>query len=364
MADIQKNEDVKLSFYIVEDFASYKNLSRYDTIEKAIEAFKALPQDRFCGLGASFYRPLNGGGQFILGELDLVHRHYDKPCVLLNDVNEVGGPLWKRADVHSAIDTAIAHLNIQYQKSSLDRNLPCGRVVVPLDRYQSKELDPYFKDKLLAPSVRLRSYSAIAEAFVEGSGWLKNSAFLDKLAEHASLNYLDPDRNVYVTSLSVNCVDEKGVSHQVDITPHDYELLRAKTERELSPEKLASDLYQFAVEHDYYEAQDQNHLWEQELKAIEQDISVGHLYPYTQYLTTSLEEGFASEEDRNKAVSLLNRLSLITPREFREPILNTIVSQMTEPQKQQLNDLITRASEKQQKQTPMHNPERNEERGQ
>ena len=264
-------------------------------------------------------------------EIDHIHR-CDGKNVLVTDADRIRDSLWRESpQIQEAIDKMIAYLNVQHQYCHLFQGYPS--VIVDLERYSANGLENYFADKLLRPDgeKQCTDYgwtlnSAISEVYAQGKGWMDRKDFLKALDDSRPARPGDGAKNLFVDRLNIHYIDETGHMGQADISPRNYVLLKEKTAREIAPEKLAADLYQFACDTDPYEAADQKDIKEQELAAIQKDIASGFLYPYIKQLSDGLSEGFASGELEKEALSLMARLTVLTPKEFRKPALSAMIS--------------------------------------
>lgn len=315
MYDLRTAADNRVSFYVVDHLPTMKNLYRFDTVEEAIDKFNSLSANLYSAIGGSI------DNRF---ELDIIHRRDGKP-VLVMDTERIQNPVWREnQQVQDAIDYAIAHLNVQHQLSFMFGDQYVSSIV-DLERYSDRQLENYFQNKLLRPTNPGNLLTAINEVHVEGSGWLKLDAFLKQLAASRPKQPGKGAKANFVTRLNIGYIDETGRTGQADLSTLNFKLLQEKTAREVSPEKLAEDLFRFACDIDPYEAQDQADIAEAELAAIEKDIASGNIHPYIKKISELLEEGLPSEEDHKKALSLLSRLTVLTPREFRKTALVTMI---------------------------------------
>ena len=301
------------TFYVVDDLPTMANLYRFDTVEEAITKYMSLPENMRSAIGSSI------DGRH---EIDHIHR-CDGRHVLVTDC--VGLSPWEESpQIQEAIDTMIAYLNVQYQYRQLFGNrFPSA--IVDLERYSGVELEHYFSDKLLRPDNPENLFTAVQEVYAEGEGWMKLDDFLKKLDDSRPGRPGEGAKNVFVDRLNINYITDTGRCGQADISPRNYALLHEKTLREVSPEKLAQDLYQFAADLDPYESADQEDTKEEELALMKRDISSHSLSAYTQMVSEALKEGLPSEEDHKKALSLLSRLTVLTPPDFRKRSLATMI---------------------------------------
>ena len=240
-----KYADEKLSFYVVEnlrfqqDKSGSFNLTLFDKLEDAIKSFNEQPKEYTSALGASL-----SGGKFGIGEIDLVHRKNGEP-VQVNDFKFI--ERWNNPLVKRAIDSMNYKLGVEYESDL--RIFGDHSVLVPLQEFETKNLNSYFLDKYLnpskdaelevsrrygdlsmySPSNPIRSkhlLSAINEIHIFGVGWLPaNKVFkkLNSIDEHQS-----PER-LKVTSLNINYIDLNGRVGQADISPYDFALLKKQT---------------------------------------------------------------------------------------------------------------------------------------
>lgn len=312
--DLRTDANNLVSFYVVDHLPTMKNLYRFDTVEEAIDKFKSLSANLYSAIGGKIDR----------FELDLIHRRDGKP-VLVMDTERIQNPVWRESQqIQDAIDYAIAHLNVQHQLSFMFGDQYVSSIV-DLERYSERELENYFHNKLLRPVDPKNLLTAINEVHVEGSGWLKLDAYLKQLAASRPKQPGQGAKANFVTRLNIGYIDETGRTGQADLSTLHFKLLQEKTAREISPEKLAEDLFQFAEDVDPYEAQDQADIAEAELAAMKKDIASGNIHPYIKKISELLEEGLPSLEDHKKALGLLSRLTVLTPKEFRKPALVTMI---------------------------------------
>lgn len=305
------------TYYVVDDVPKMSNIYRYDTVEEAIEKYKSLPSHLLSAIGSSIHDR---------SEIDHIQRR-EGTSVLVMDCERMSNPIWRESpEIQDSIDKMVAYLNVHRQFSNMF-GYKYPSVAVELERYSSKELENYFGDKLLRPEKPGVLLSAIKEVCVEGEGWLKLNDFLEKLEQARPGRPGDPVKSLFVDQLNIDYIDETGRCGQADISPRNFALLQQKTVQELSPEKLAAELYQFAADLDVYNAQDQADIREAEMQSIQKNIVSGRIGPYVKFLSAALSEGFASEENHKKALSLMARLTVLTPTEFRKPALLTMIQQ-------------------------------------
>lgn len=320
--DFRTNPDDRWSYYVVDHLPTMDNIFRYDTVEEAIEKYKSLPENMKSAIGSSIHNK---------DEIDHIHR-CDGKSVLVMDSERMQDPLWRESwEIQEAIDTMIAYLNVQHQYCSLFEGYPS--CIVDLERYSGSEIENYFADKLLRPDGAKQCTdpgwtlnSAISEVFAPGKGWMNRKDFLKALNDSRPSRPGEGAKNLFVERLNINYMDEAGHMGQADISPRNFALLKEKTAMEIAPEKLAADLYAFACEVDPYDAADQADIREQELASIEKDIASGSLYPYMKQLSEGLSEGFATDPLRKEALSLMARLTVLTPKEFRKPALSAMIA--------------------------------------
>ena len=316
------------TFYVVDDLPKMSNLYRYDTVEEAIEKYKSLPDDKVKAIGSSIHN---------LHEVDHIHCR-NGHNVLVMDSERSGNSIWRESsEIQNAIDQMIAYLNVQHQLSNMFGN-PYPSVIVDLERYKEREIDPYFGNKLLRPENPENLLTAIKEVYVEDKGWMEPDPFLCMLYDSRPSRMGEAAKSNFVTRLNIDYIDDTGRCGQADISTLHFTLLQEKTVREVSPEKLAADLYQFSKDVDPYEAQDQQDIQDTELEAMRKDIASGSLHSYIKYLKEGLEEGFSSEEEHKKALSLLSRLTVLTPKEFRKPALVSMIQNAENKAKEQQRD--------------------------
>lgn len=232
-------EDEKLSFYVVENlrFRQDKkggfNLTRYDKLEDAIQAFSEMPREYTSALGGSLGS----------GEIDFVHRKNGEP-VQVNDFKFI--KCWNNPLVHRAINMINSRLGVEYES---DLQMFNKSVLIPLQGNEGQKLNSYFMDKYLRPregaekdvarkygsfdmynaSSPIRHYhlfSAVNEVFVSGKGWMKAEKFFKKLE---SINEYESPKRLKVMKLNVNYVDLNGRIGQADIEPHQFALLKKQT---------------------------------------------------------------------------------------------------------------------------------------
>lgn len=301
------------SYYVVDNLPTMANLYRFDTVEEAIEKYKSLPDTLVSAIGSSIHDAR---------EIDHIHR-CDGKNVLVTDCDHMQ-PWVGNSEIQESIDKMIAYLNVQYQYSHIfSPRYPS--VIVDLERYRGNEMDHYFDDKLLRPENPKLHTSCVKEVYVEGEGWLPRDSFLKMLENSRPGRPGEPRKNVFVDMLNIDYIDKTGRCGQADISPRNFNLLMQKTLREISPDKLAEDLYQFASDQDPFEEQDQADTKGAELHLMKQDIDTGNVSHYVKYLTAALNDGSLSEEDNKTALSLLSRLTVLTPSEFRKPALMSMI---------------------------------------
>lgn len=305
------------TYYVVDDLPKMSNIYRYDTVEEAIAKYKSLPDHLLSAIGSS----IDGRS-----EIDHIQRR-DGTSVLVMDSERTSNPIWRDSpEIQESIDKMVAYLNVYRQLSNMfGFNYPS--VAVELERYSSKDLENYFGNKILRPEKPGVLLSAVKEVCVEGEGWLKLNDFLSKLDQARPGRPGDPVKTLFVDQLNIDYIDETGRCGQADISPRNFVLLQKKTEFELSPEKLTEELYQLAENLGPYEARDYKDTKDAEMEHMRQEIAAGRINPYVKFLSASLSEGFASEEDHKKALSLMARLTVLTPSEFRKPALLTMIQQ-------------------------------------
>lgn len=301
------------TYYVVDDLPTMANLYRYDTVEEAIEKYQSLPASSVSAIGSSIYNAR---------EIDHIHR-CDGKNVLVTDCDHMQ-PWVGNAEIQASIDKMIAFLNVQHQFSNIFRpRYPS--VIVDLERYSGNEMDYYFDDKLLRPEDPRSHVSCVKEVYAEGEGWMPRDAFLKMLDNSRPGRPGEPAKNIFVDQLNIDYIDASGRCGQADINPRNFNLLMQKTLREISPDKLAEDLYQFAVDLDFYDALDQAYLKGEELHRMKRDIDAGHIGTYVKFLSDALKNGIPSEADRKRALALLSRLTVLTPKEFRKSALSAMI---------------------------------------
>lgn len=235
----------ELSFYVVDNLRSQQDgmgtfqVTRFEKLEDAVQAYTAFPKEYTSAIGGSMT-----GGKFGIGEVDFVHRK-NGDDVLVNDFRF--SERWDHPLVHEAIQEMISKLHIEYESDV--RMFGDKTVLVPLRRPEDEKLNSYFMDKYLRPkegaeqevarrwgSPEMYSashpmhtehlLSAINEVHVEGEGWMKGDAFLEKL--HSMREYESPER-LKVSCININYVDMNGRKGQADIQPHQFALLKKQT---------------------------------------------------------------------------------------------------------------------------------------
>lgn len=312
--DHRTKPESEWTFYVVDHLPTMKNFYRFDTVDEAIEKFRSIPEHQYSAIGAS----INGKAK-----LDLIHRRDGRP-VLVKDFERSKNPVWQDGTIQAAIDKLIAYLNVQYELSNLfGNNYPS--TCVELERYKDAGLENYFHNKLLRPAKPEYLLTAVNEVFVEGAGWMDIEAFLKKLDESRPQAMGEGAKANFVTRLNIMYIDNTGWCSQADISVKDFIRLKEKTERECAPDKLASDLYDFAVKADPYEAMDQADIKEGDLQKMRQDISSGHLSSYIQHLRDYLREDQLPSFTLDEAKALLARLTVLTPKEFRKRALVAMI---------------------------------------
>lgn len=322
------------TYYVVDNVPRMSNIYYYDTLMEAMRHYQSLPKDVIKALGSS-----KDG----LHEIDHIHCRNGQNVLVMDCQNL--SPWKDNGESRDAIDTMIAYLNVQYQLSSMfGPRYPS--VIVELDRYKDKNLENYFRNKLLRPEDPKYLVTSIKEVFVEGAGWLKRDAFLKRLDDSRPPRMGEGAKSNFVTRLNIDYIDETGHCGQADLSTKDFVLLQEKTAREVSPEKLAADLLQFAEEVDPYEAMDQEETKDDELHLLKSHISSGMISPYVQQLRQLLSEGLPSEDDHKKALSLLSRLTVLTPPEFRKPSLETMICKADFEAKHQSNPTPQKTTDK------------------
>lgn len=301
------------TYYVVDDLPTMANLYRYDTVEEAIAKYQSLPASSVSAIGSSIHDAR---------EIDHIHR-CDGKSVLVTDCDHMQ-PWVGNTEIQASIDKMIAYLNVQHQFSNIFRpRFPS--VIVDLERYRGNEMDHYFDDKLLRPEDPKFHISCVKEVYTEGKGWIPRDAFLKMLDNSKPGRPGEPAKNIFVDMLNIDYINHTGQCGQADISPRNFALLMEKTLREISPDKLAEDLYQFAADLDFYDAQDQADTKGEEIQSIKRDIEAGHIAPYVKYLSAALKVGVPSEDDHKRALALLSRLTVLTPKEFRKPALISMI---------------------------------------
>lgn len=311
--DKRTKPESEWTYYVVDNVPRMSNIYRYDTLQEAIDKYKSLPNDAIKAIGSSI------DGRH---EIDHIHCRSGQNVLVMDCANL---DPWKSSQESiDAIDMMIAQLNVQHQLSGMfGREYPS--VVVELERYKDPNLENYFHNKLLRPADPKSLLSAINEVYVEGAGWLSMDVFMVRLYNSRPKAMGEGAESNFVTRLNIDYIDDHGRTGQADLSTKDFVRLKEKTEREITPVKLAGDLYAFAEDLDFYDAMDQADTKEKELLHIEKDIESGSVYAYTKFLTESLEEGLPSDAQHKEALSLLSRLTVLTPDQFRKPALVAMI---------------------------------------
>ncbi len=318
------------TYYVVDHLPSMANIYRYDTVEEAIEKYKSLPEDQISAIGSSIFHT---------HELDLIQRRGGK-SVLVMDYRLVEDDRWRYStEIQDAIDRMIAELSVDHEMSSLFSGNGYPSFIVELSRYRWHHPDHYFDDKLLLPDDPKDLLTSIQEVYVEGEGWLKRRDFLKLLEDSRPGSNTEGLKPVFADRFNIHYVDMRGRQGQADISPTHFRAVLNRTEKALSPEALSEELYAFSASVDPYEARDQADIQASELEKMKRDIASGSLFPYIQQVSLQLSEGLASEEDRQKAVSLLVRLNILSPREFRKPSLARQIGQAESAPKPKKQDV-------------------------
>lgn len=213
----------KLTFFVFNNLRFQQDgvqsaCPRFETLQEAIREYESLPKEYTSALGG------------YLGPnkcFDFVHRRNGE-SVLVTDFLRVDE--WREnGSVQQAIDQLIGRLSIRYESDIRLFGDQRSGVLVPLRR--SNELNSYFADKVLDPTVENRLLSAINEVYVEGKGWTPTLEFLDMLDKIDP--YHSSDR-LRVGQINIRYVDERGHQGQADLAPSDFALLKDKTEKFLS----------------------------------------------------------------------------------------------------------------------------------
>lgn len=329
LTDNRTKPEDQWTYYVVDHLPSMANVYRYDTVEEAIEKYKSLPETLKSAIGSSI------DGNY---EIDHIHR-CDGRNVLVMDSTDLypwqASPV--SAEVQESIDKMIAYLNVQHQYCHIFGKMHPS-AITDLERYSNPELENYFTDKLLRPEEPKYLLSSVSEVCVESKGWMPLSAFLEHLDNTKPSRPGEGAKHVFVDRLNIEYIDEAGRCGQADISPKNFALLLDKTARETYPAKLSEDLYQFAQDVDPYEGQDQAGNKEEELAVMKKDIASSTLAPYIKFLSEGLSEGYASEDDRKRALSLLSRLTVLTPKEFRKRPLSAMIHRAERKASEQLRN--------------------------
>ena len=300
------------TYYVVDDLPTMKNLYRYDTVEQAIDKFKEIPDNLSPALGSSIQDRY---------EIDHIHRRLDCPPVLIRDCDHPNcTPIWRESkELQNAIDQMIAYLNVQYELNSTIFGLNYPSVAVELERYANTLQDTYFTTKLLCPDDPQKPLSCISEVFVEGQGWMTLEPFLHQLDNNRLQYPGDHIRDIQVGRLNIKYLSEFGEYGEADISTRQFEILRDRTQFLLNPEQLATDLDSFCADFDPYEYQDQVTDRADHVAQLKDQLSAGSsLYDFRKYLSDIVEENEAPLDILNRAKSLHARLSVLTPKEFRQ----------------------------------------------
>lgn len=311
-------DENKLSYYIFKDLRASQNnnykegfqVVRFDSLPKAISAFRLLPADWTSSLGVKVSAN---------SEIDLVQRREGEP-VLSGDYQRIPA-FYGNPDVQAAVRTLLKELNIQWQSEyRIFGNSPVLIPVVPdLDFVRDRAIN----GKHLYPDKPNVLFTAIQEMYTPENGWQDVKEIYD-IAQ--KFGYNDP-HVPKITTIHARYADEQGQIHSGDLTPYNYILLQERSKLmeqdkyviksiseavEAYISRKDMDLYaSFFGTADQFQASETGSF--KRAKDIHAErladlIRTRDLTPLTEPLVTIMERGLYTASERSEARELLGRV--------------------------------------------------------
>jgi len=332
MADYRTKPESELTFYVFSQPKGLFGISRYDTIDEAINKFRKdldIPSD-FSGIGVSRYGT---------SEVDILQKKKDS-IAIVTDYKKIETTKYNK-DVEDAIRKVASTLGVvwEYNHSILD-GAAFSSLCIPCQFDKPIILhNEYIENLTLRPIIMDRLPSAIEKFYVSDKGWCDVYDVMDICRSGEGIN-------PKIESIRVKVEDNDTKKQStIDISPNDYIIMAdnyvlshqnlfPRYEIQQAIESLAGDLYDFMSDFDTYEYMD-NLPEGGEKEVIEQiidDIQSGNAQSYISELKTILSEDNAPGDSILNARDLLARLSKIPSSEL-EADLTTKIEKATRSRK-------------------------------
>lgn len=316
MADYRTKPESELTFYAFSQPKGLFGISRYDTIDEAINKFREdidVPSD-FSGIGVSRYGT---------SEVDILQKRKDTTAIV-TDYKKIQSTKYSK-EVEEAVRKVASSLGVvwEYNNSIFD-GTAFSSLCIPCNINKPVILhNEYVENLSLRPTILDRVPSAIEKLYVADKGWCDVYEIMDICRNGENIN-------PKIESISVKVEDNNSKKHStIDVSPNDYFLMAENyilSNQKLFPqynlqpviESLAGDLHDFIREFDHYNYMD-NFPAGGALEIIEQicsDIQAGNTQSYISELKSITEEGNISADYLLLANELISRLNRIPVTEI------------------------------------------------
>lgn len=310
MADYRTKPETELTYYAFSQPNGCFEISRYDTLDEAINKFKESDTElsTFSGIGISKEHR----------EIDIIHKNEDI-YILVTDYNKLHD-LKTDPEIKTAVNIAVQNLGViwEYNNNIFNRSV-LSSLCIPCVSKDKHLLHNEMIDNLsLKPERPDIIFSAIDSFYLsdnEEASSLKDIVNLCREGKHPKVESIN-------VSVEDNITKETG---KITVSPQDYLVMADNYllshvkgfplyETNLAFDKLAGDLNDFVYDFDFYEYMDNmTDLSENVIDMISKDLKEGNVKEYIDFLQGILIEDDASADILFEAKELIARLNKIEP---------------------------------------------------
>lgn len=297
-AEAEKGKPFIDHFYVIEDLevSGPLKLERYETLEEAMKAYFALPNDKLKALGIQNTNPLPGSLDFIQCKNGIDTATMDYMMV----------EVWNNPEmqaVHAEIERVLALHDTEIAYDIGDRYFMIQTTADGYD-YSFYDRDYHLLD------------GGVLEGTEPGEPAKQISEAVQEILQDAGVSFED------ATVVNVDDFLENVHSKEAD------RKLTIDTRQEQSEtEKLANDIDQFAYDYDYYDYMDAIDDRESSVDRLVADLNKGDVSGIKEWLQGIAEESDVPE-DAEKAKELIGRLDQLSTQ--HEPVITFFAAECME----------------------------------